>query len=141
ELSDKIGKSRSHISNAIRLLSLPDDVIAFVNSGELSMGHARAILGLKEKDQVHALVRNIIRNKLNVRQVENLVNSLNEQKQPKGKKRPSNKKDIFVLRQEEILREHLRTKVKIEKNKQKGKIEIEFYSNEELEKLINVLKN
>lgn len=141
ELSNKIGKSRSHISNTIRLLSLPDDVIAFVNNGELSMGHARAILGLKDKAQIHPLVKKIIKEKLNVRQVEHLVNTLNEQKRTKKKKHPTNKKDIFVLRQEEILREHLGTNVKIEKNKHKGKIEIEFYSNEELEKLINVLKN
>lgn len=141
ELSNKIGKSRSHISNTIRLLSLPDDVIASVNNGELSMGHARAILGLKDKDHINQLVKNIIKNELNVRQVEKLVHSLNENKQTEKKTKQKTKKDIFILRQEEILREHLGTNVKIEKNKQKGKIEIEFYSNEELEKLINVLKN
>lgn len=140
ELSNKIGKSRSHISNTMRLLSLPEDVIAYVNSGQLSMGHARAILGLKKKDQLTSLVKRIIRDQLNVRQVEQLVQRLNEEKKPK-KRQQTKKKDIFILRQEEILREHLGTNVKIEKNKQKGKIEIEFYSNEELEQLIDILKN
>src|SRR5699024_1146672 len=140
ELSNKIGKSRSHISNTMRLLSLPEDVIAYVNSGQLSMGHARAILGLKKKDQLTSLVKRIIRDQLNVRQVEQLVQRLNEEKKPK-KRQQTKKKDVFILRQEEILREHLGTNVKIEKNKQKGKIEIEFYSNEELEQLIDILKN
>lgn len=140
ELSDKIGKSRSHISNTMRLLTLPEEVIAYVNNGELSMGHARAILGLKDKVRTVPLVKKIINENLNVRQVEQLVAALNEQKTT-GKKRQTKKKDVFILRQEEILREYLGTNVKIEKNKSKGKIEIEFYSDDELEELINVLKN
>lgn len=139
ELSQKIGKSRSHISNTIRLLTLPDHVITFVNNGQLSMGHARALLGLKNKEDLNQLVKKIIKEQLNVRQVERLVSELNEKK-PKKKKKRTVKKDIFLLRQEEILREHLGTNVKIEKNKNKGKIEIEFYSDDELEKIINLLK-
>lgn len=139
ELSQKIGKSRSHISNTIRLLSLPDHVITFVNNGQLSMGHARALLGLKNKEDLNQLVKKIIKEQLNVRQVEHLVSELNEKK-PKKKKKRTVKKDIFLLRQEEILREHLGTNVKIEKNKNKGKIEIEFYTDDELEKIINLLK-
>lgn len=139
ELSQKIGKSRSHISNTIRLLSLPDHVITFVNNGQLSMGHARALLGLKNKEDLNQLVKKIIKERLNVRQVERLVSELNEKK-PKKKKKRTVKKDIFLLRQEEILREHLGTNVKIEKNKNKGKIEIEFYTDDELEKIINLLK-
>lgn len=141
ELSNKIGKSRSHISNTMRLLTLPDEVVAHVNSGILSMGHARALLGLKDKNKMLPLVEQIIEQSLNVRQVEKLVTSLNEGKSTKGKRKETKRKDIFILRQEEILREHLGTNVKIEKSKQKGKIEIEFYSNEELEQLIHVLKN
>lgn len=141
ELSNKIGKSRSHISNTMRLLTLPNEVVAHVNSGILSMGHARALLGLKDKNKMLPLVEQIIEQSLNVRQVEKLVTSLNEGKSTKGKRKETKRKDIFILRQEEILREHLGTNVKIEKSKQKGKIEIEFYSNEELEQLIHVLKN
>lgn len=139
ELSEKIGKSRSHIANTMRLLTLPDNVISFINNGQLSMGHARALLGLKNKDDLNTIVKKIIKEQLNVRQVEHLVNELNEKK-PVKKKRNTPKKDIFIVRQEEILREHLGTNVKIEKNKNKGKIEIEFYSEDELEKLINILK-
>lgn len=140
ELSEKIGKSRSHISNTMRLLTLPDDVVAYVNNGELSMGHARAILGLKSKEDIDPLVKRTLDEGLNVRQVEQLVTNLNDKTKAKPKKSRSRKKDIFVLRQEEMLREHLGTNVKIEKNKHKGKIEIDFYSNEELEQLINILK-
>src|SRR5699024_1981954 len=86
ELSEKIGKSRSHISNTMRLLTLPDEVIAYVNNGELTMGHARAILGLKDKQQINDLVKKIIQEQLNVRQVEKLVTDLNELN-PKRKKK------------------------------------------------------
>lgn len=138
ELSEKIGKSRSHISNTMRLLTLPDDVISYLNNGQLSMGHARALLGLKNKSDIIEIVKKIVKEQLNVRQVEQLVTNLNEKK--RKRKYTKKKKDIFILRQEEILRDHLGTNVKIEKNKDKGKIEIEFYSEDELEKLINVLK-
>src|SRR5690625_4702844 len=77
ELSKRLGKSRSHIANMVRLLTLPEQVIANINNGTLSMGHGRALLGLKNKEQLTALVNKIIDNHLNVRQVEQLINQLN----------------------------------------------------------------
>src|SRR5690625_151504 len=74
QLSNRLGKSRSHIANMVRLLSLPDQVVAYINNGELSMGHGRALLGLKNKSDLLPLVTKIRTNKLNVRQVERLVN-------------------------------------------------------------------
>src|SRR5699024_7664760 len=81
ELSQRLGKSRSHIANIVRLLSLPDQVVAYINNGELTMGHGRALLGLKDKEQLIPLVNKIRKEKLNVRQVEQLIIQLN--KKPK----------------------------------------------------------
>src|SRR5690625_2715169 len=73
ELSKRLGKSRSHIANMVRLLSLPDHVISYVNNGELSMGHARALLGIKDQSKVTEIAKRVIKEKLNVRQVEQLI--------------------------------------------------------------------
>jgi ParB family chromosome partitioning protein len=137
ELSRRLGKSRSHIANIVRLLSLPDQVIAYINNGELSMGHGRTLLGLKEGSQIIPLVTKIREEKLNVRQVEKLVNQLNEQ--PKERKEKP-QKDIFIKERESILRDRLGTGVNIHKGKRKGKIEIEFYSNDDLERIIDILE-
>lgn len=137
ELSKKLGKSRSHIANMVRLLSLPDQIIAYINNGELSMAHGRTLLGLKDQSNLIPLVKKIRNNKLNVRQVEKLVNQLNEQ--PKvNKKEP--KKDIFIQERESVLRDRFGTSVNIHKGKRKGKIEIEFYSDNDLERIIEILE-
>ncbi|MBO1004162.1 ParB/RepB/Spo0J family partition protein [Pseudogracilibacillus auburnensis] len=138
ELSNKLGKSRSHIANTMRLLSLPEDVIIFISNGELSMGHGRALLGLKNKEQLHSLVDKIRKNNLNVRQVEQMINELNKQKPLIKKKKKQ--KDLFIQQQETKLREVLGTNVNIQKTKNKGKIEIEFYTTDELERLISMLQ-
>lgn len=141
ELSKRLGKSRSHIANMIRLLSLPDKIIAYVNNGELSMGHARALLAVKDKAKLTKLVKEIRRKKLNVRQVEQLVHRTNNEKEKERKKRKTEvKKDIFIQEKESVLRDHFGTAVNITKGKKKGKIEIEFYTNEDLERIISLLK-
>ncbi|MTW85760.1 ParB/RepB/Spo0J family partition protein [Virgibacillus dakarensis] len=137
-LSQRLGKSRSHIANIVRLLSLPDQVIAYINNGELSMGHGRALLGLKDKSKLIPFVNKIRKEKLNVRQVEQLIVQLN--KQP-GRKKEKPKKDIFILERESMLRDRFGTSVKIQRGKRKGKIEIEFYSDEDLERIIESLED
>lgn len=138
ELSRRLGKSRSHIANMVRLLSLPNQIIAYINNGELSMGHGRTLLGLKDQTHLIPLVTKIRNEKINVRQVEKIVSQLNEQPVTK-KKQP--KKDIFIQETESILRDRLGTSVSIHKGKRKGKIEIEFYSNDDLERIIEILEN
>src|SRR5690625_4675646 len=138
ELSQKLGKSRSHIANTMRLLSLPEEVINYMNNGELSMGHGRALLGLKNKDDLLLVVRKILKNKLNVRQVEKLITELNNK--PSKRKSRKQKKDPFLKEYESVLREKLGTKVTIERNNKRGIIEIEFYTEEELNHLINILE-
>src|SRR5699024_4398700 len=122
-LSQRLGKSRSHIANTVRLLSLPEEVITHINNGQLSMGHGRAMLALKNKGDILELLKRVINDRLNVRQVEQLVNKMNEEKKPVQDKK---EKDVFIVEKESILREKLGTKVTIQRNKQKGKIEIEF---------------
>lgn len=138
ELSNKLGKSRSHIANTMRLLTLPEDVIVYISNGELTMGHGRALLGLKDMSQLKPLVGKIRKNNLNVRQVEKIISELNTQKTKKqAKKAP---KDIFITQQEDKLRGILGTNVNIKKNKHKGKIEIDFYTNDELNRFIELLE-
>lgn len=137
ELSKRLGKSRPHIANHVRLLALPDDVRALMNEGILSMGQGRALLGLKNKRRIPEVARKIIKQGLNVRQVEILVQNLNEEvsretSQPK-------KKDIFVVAKESQLRDYFGTNVQIKKANNKGKIEIEFYSEDDLERILEIL--
>ncbi|GEM05173.1 stage 0 sporulation protein J [Halolactibacillus miurensis] len=139
DLAQKLGKSRPHIANLVRLLQLPAQVTAMINNGELSMGHGRALLGLKDKDTLDKVIKKITSEKLNVRQVEQLIQSLNEVKETKKKIKP--KKDIFVAEQERLLRQRFGTSVKINQGKKKGKIEIEYYNNKDLERIIELLND
>ena len=136
-LSQRLGKSRSHIANIVRLLSLPEQVIAYINNGELTMGHGRTLLGLKDKDKIIPVVQKIRNEKLNVRQVEKLITQLNEKPSPKKGK---TKKDVFLVERESFLRDKLGTAVSINRGKRKGKIEIEFYTDDDLNRIIEVLE-
>ncbi|MGM8215787.1 ParB/RepB/Spo0J family partition protein [Bacillaceae bacterium W0354] len=138
ELAKRLGKSRPHITNMIRLLSLPETIRAMINSKELSMGHGRAILALKNKDEMILVANKIRKENLNVRQVEQLITQLNE-RQLKKKTKKDTKKDIFVSSKEEELRDYFGTSVNIQKGKRKGKIEIEFYNNDDLNRILDLL--
>ncbi|PWU70075.1 ParB/RepB/Spo0J family partition protein [Gracilibacillus dipsosauri] len=137
-LAQRLGKSRSHIANLIRLLSLPDEIIAKINNGAISMGHGRALLGLKDKEKLIPLVNKITTEKLNVRQVESLIQSINEKKKEKNEKKV--KKDIFLQERENHLKDYFGTNVKINKGKKKGKIEIEFYSEDDLNRILEKME-
>ncbi|MEQ6376392.1 ParB/RepB/Spo0J family partition protein [Bacillaceae bacterium S4-13-58] len=138
QLAKRLGKSRSHIANLIRLLSLPNQIIAHINSGELTMGHGRALLGLKNKEKLPLIVDKIRKEHLNVRQVERLIQQANENVIPKKtNKKPE--KDIFVKNQENELKARFGTGVSIQKGKKKGKIEIEFFSEDDLNRILTML--
>jgi ParB family transcriptional regulator, chromosome partitioning protein len=138
ELAKRLGKSRPHIANHIRLLSLPKDVQQLIEDGVVSMGHGRALLGLKKKGQLKAIVDKIVKEKLNVRQVEQLINHINENVS-RETSQPKVEKSIFLKQSESLLREKLGTPVVIKQNRKKGKIEIEFFSNEDLERILELL--
>lgn len=138
ELSKRLGKSRPHIANHLRLLALPEKVQDLITAGKISMGHGRALLGLKNKDKYQAVVEKIIKDGLNVRQLEKLVQQLNEDV-PRETKKVKEEKNVFIRETESVLREKLGTTVLIKRTKKKGKIEIEFFSDEDLERILAVL--
>ncbi|WP_313892708.1 ParB/RepB/Spo0J family partition protein [Psychrobacillus sp.] len=139
QLAFRLGKSRPHIANHIRLLSLPVEVRDIISSGILTMGHGKALLGLKKKKNISLIMEKTIKENLNVRQLEALVQRLNENVPRETKK--TEKKDIFTVEKESDLREKFGTAVSITKNSNKGKIEIEFYSDDDLERILQLLEN
>jgi len=138
QLAFRLGKSRPHIANHIRLLSLPPVVRDAISDGTLSMGHGKALLGLKKKKSIPLIMQKSIKENLNVRQLESLVQRLNENVPRETKKV---QKDIFTKEKESELREIFGTPVSIVKNKDKGKIEIEFYSEDDLERILQLLED
>lgn len=138
EVAKRLGKSRPHIANHVRLLSLPPKIQEFISTGKISMGHGRALLGLREKAKIPAVVEKVIKEALSVRQLEKLIQHLNENV-PRETKKPEKKKDVFIQEREHVLRERFGTSVNIKQNKNKGKIEIEFFSKEDLERILEML--
>jgi ParB family transcriptional regulator, chromosome partitioning protein len=138
EVAKRLGKSRPHVANHIRLLSLPAKIQELISDGKISMGHGRALLGLRQKAKLPALVDKIIQESLNVRQLEKIIQHLNENV-PRETKKPEKKKDVFIQEREHSLRERFGTTVSIKQTKNKGKIEIEFFSKEDLERILEML--
>ena len=138
EVAKRLGKSRPHIANHIRLLSLPQKIQELISGGKISMGHGRALLGLRHKELLPSLVEKVTKEGLNVRQLEKLIQQLNETV-PRETKKPEKKKDVFIKEREHFLRERFGTTVNIKQNKNKGKIEIEFFSKEDLERILEML--
>ncbi|WP_017378768.1 ParB/RepB/Spo0J family partition protein [Paenisporosarcina sp. TG-14] len=139
QLAFRLGKSRPHISNHIRLLSLPEEVREQISSNKISMGHGRALLGLKRKKLIPSISEKVMKENLNVRQLESLVQRLNLDVSRETSKLPN--KDIFIEEKESQLREYFGTTVSIKKSKNKGKIEIEFFSEEDLERILELLED
>ena len=133
EISVAVGKSRPHITNTLRLLNLDDRVINLIEEGSISPGHGKALLRIMDKDVQYEIGMKIVKEELSVREVENIAKNIIEKKEIKVKKQCS---DPFLLNVQERLRDILGTKVKISKGKKKGKIEIEYYSEEELENIL-----
>lgn len=134
EIADTVGKARTTISNLLRLLSLADQVKDFMQQGLLDMGHARAILTLKAKDQLKVAAM-VIEKSMSVRQTEQFVRDLNAPKQQKAK--PIVSSDIQQLTQR--LSDRFSADVKIDHNKQgKGKLVISYHTLEELDGILNI---
>jgi ParB family chromosome partitioning protein len=139
EVSKSVGKSRPYITNALRLLKLPEEIRELVMNGELTSGHARAIVGVKEeKNQIH-LAKKVVKEGLSVRETEALANQENEGHDKKKTKPKSRAKNREITDMEEELKTALGTKVAISHGTRRGKIEIEYYSREELERLLEML--
>ncbi|MBO7747063.1 ParB/RepB/Spo0J family partition protein [Paenibacillus sp. MWE-103] len=141
ELSMKVGKSRSHIANFLRLLTLPEQIKENVSRGTLSMGHARAIVGVKEDVRKKELAELTIANEWSVRQLEEAIKNLDQPVPPKEKEPVSNKKrDPYINEVEESLRERFKTTVRIKQAKDKGRIELMYYNKQDLERLLELLQ-
>ncbi|MBN6187290.1 ParB/RepB/Spo0J family partition protein [Aneurinibacillus sp. BA2021] len=141
ELAKKVGKSRPHVANFLRLLQLPQEVQDRVSRGTLSMGHARALLSL-EKDKMRIeLAREVEKKSLSVRELEEIVKKMGEKKKvSRETKQPS--QDRFVKDLEERLRMAFGTSVQIKpaKNPRKGKIEIAYFSEDDLERILDIIE-
>lgn len=141
EIADRVFKNRVTITNAMRLLKLDPRVQKMVSDGQLSGGHARALLGLSDPEIQYQAGRKIVQEKLSVRETEKLVKSLSR---PKKEKKPQNGADVNLIYHqiEESLKAIIGTKVIINrKDKNKGRIEIEYYSQEELERIIELMQS
>ncbi len=130
-LAKGIGKSRSYIANMMRLLDLPERVQQHVSSGTISVGQAKAVASLEKPDEQEALVQRILRENLTVRDVEKISRKKNVPRGTTGLK-----KDPHIEEVEEGLRTKLGTKVTVEYRQGKGSIKIEFYSDDDLERII-----
>ncbi len=140
KVSEQVGKSRSAIANTIRLLSLPKQVQKLLEEGAISGGHARAILSVTSEEGKLQLAEKIIENGLNVRQAEQLAKALNAQKQEKEPTQPQTSAfDLQLQGIQKRMSDLLGTKVKILNGAKKGKIEIEYYSANDLERVLKLL--
>ncbi len=140
EISKRVGKSRSAVANSIRLLSLDDNTQALVKSGKLSAGHARTIIPVDDEKQRLELAERIIEEELSVRETENIVKKILENKKEKKTKQKLSKFNTDSYGKiEENLKNILGTNVKLKSGKNKGAIEIEYYSDDDLERLMALL--
>ena len=135
----RVGKSRSAVANYLRLRQLPDEVKASIIDGDLSMGHARALLGISNRVQLIAIWRTVVLKGLSVRQTEALVNRIKKKKKG-GEKRKSTSEDIYYSDIADDLSRFFGTKVQIKRLGRKGKVEIEFYNSEDLDRLLRLLE-
>lgn len=137
EVSKSVSKSRPYITNALRLLKLPEEIKGFVMEGKLTTGHARALINVENKKLQSELCKRIIEEGLSVRKVEELARN-----ESKPKKKPAKKvKSADTLHVESELKSIFGTKVSIEQKGKKGTIQLEYYSTEELNRLIELLKS
>ena len=138
-LSERLGKSRPYIANYLRLLDLPQEVKKFVQNGQLSMGQARTLLSLKDKEQLVKLAQKTIKNNYTVRQLEQIVSEMNGTR--KIKKEKKKKLSPYFLQSQDRLQEKFGTRVAIKSNEKtgKGKIEISYLSTEDFNRILDVL--
>lgn len=141
QVADRVGKDRSTVANALRLLTLPNEVKQLVLEGDLDMGHARAILGLSKPAEMVTVARAVITEKLTVRETEAHVKALKGGATGgKGKKTPA-KTSPEARKLVEDLQRRLGTKVRlVEKGAGKGSVEIQYFSYEDLERIIGLIK-
>jgi ParB family chromosome partitioning protein len=135
EISKRVGKERSTVANFLRLLKLPDPVKKLLASGQLSMGHARALLAIESPKKQEQLAERVVRKNLNVRQTEMLAS----ESSPKTVEKKEKEKDVFTRDAEDKLQRTLRTKVEIDRRRRGGVIHIRYGSEDELIRVVDEL--
>lgn len=138
KISEVLGKSRVSITNTLRLLKLPHEIQGEMKKGRISFAHGRALLEIEDANHQRRLAQDVISKGLSVRELENLIKSV----RPKSIKRNigQGQREPLVAILEEQLQHALATKVRISKRKKRGHINIEFYSSEDLQRIVNVIK-
>ncbi|MEZ0299437.1 MAG: ParB/RepB/Spo0J family partition protein [Candidatus Methylacidiphilales bacterium] len=145
QIAERVGKGRVAVSNTMRLLQLPASIQAFVIHGQLSVGHAKAILALGKDEERVAVAEKVVRDNLTVRQTEKLVGELaanpgtGDASGTVDKKKDQKPADPIFTSMESRLRQHLGTRVRFVGGAQKGKIEIEYFSPDDLNRVLGVL--
>lgn len=129
ELAGRIGKSRAYIANTVRLLNLPEEIIKLLEAGKLTAGHARAILALESPEKQIKLARDIVENNMSVRAAE---------KKASGKAKKDKREIPEIIDMEEKLQNYLGTRVKITRTRRGGKIEINYYSQDDLQRILEL---
>ena len=135
DISKAVGKDKSTVSNSLRILTLPKIIQEYILEDNLSMGHAKAMLALTTERARIRFAKRIMKNSLSVRQTEELIK---QRLQKTARKRPD--KDAHLARLEEEMQHHFGTRVKIVHGKKRGRLEIFYYSNDDLERIIDLIK-
>lgn len=137
ELSESVGRSRPHITNTLRLLNLQKKVIEMIKNGEITPGHGKALLRIENQDQQLEIANRIVKEDLSVRLVEEIAKKILENKEVK--KLEKKQKDIYIIDAEEKLSNIFGTQVNISKGKKKGKIEIVYNNEDELNDILSMM--
>ena len=139
QLAEKVGKSRSALTNRLRLLQLPSEVQVMVADGRISAGHAKMLAGLKDNETIRFWAKKIISEQLSVYETEKQIGQSKTEKQVAFKKKfkTSGSGDLHIRAIEDALQELWGAKVRIRQGKSKGRIEIEFYNTEDLERVVD----
>ena len=138
EISEAVGKSRPHITNTLRLLNLPQKIMDMIDQGQITAGHGKALLRVNDENLQLELANKVIAEELSVRATEALAKKICEDNIKEVPKK-SKEKDVFIVDVEEKLRNIFGTKVNISKGKKKGKIEIEYYNEDDLKNIVSML--
>jgi len=139
QIAKRVGKSRASVANAMRLLDLENDVKAFLTNGQLSVGHAKVILGIHDKAHQSTIADQVIRHRLTVRQTEKAVQQINNPSavlSTRDNPPLDPAKSMELMRIQNSLRDHFSTFAKVSAGEKKGKIELEYYGNEDLQRIL-----
>ena len=139
ELSKRIGKSRTAITNCMRLINLDDRVKEYIIQGVLSEGHGRALLAIDDGDLQYAIAQKVIDESLSVRELERLIKKVYATEKKKKNDDKVDDNNIYYKNIEEKLQSYFGTKINLSYKKDKGKIEIEYYSEEDLQRILDMM--